>query len=604
MVEAIPRDPAKNAALRIELLEAAAGDATLRRGLLELCAADVKLWVNLFVWAYDPRLAGAEVGPFCTYEFQDEAFDALAHATDHGEDLVVEKSRDMGASWCCELHYVHRWLFRPWQKFLVISRNEDAVDKPGDPDSLFWKIDHVLERLPHWMLSPKDYVRRKLSFTHKNGSTIIGQASTGKAGVGGRATGMLIDEFSQIAEDDEVLGKTADVTKNRVFNFTHTGVGTAAYRIATSGLFKKLVMHWSAHPKKNPGLYRFDPATNQIEVLDKKYLYPPGFKFVLSEAPTGGPFPGVRSPWYDAEVPRRGSPRQVAMDLDIDAKGSGSQFFQPMVVHQLMRTVARPPDWVGDLRYDRESGEPLSLVESPAGWLRLWFTPGPNMEVPPGEYAMGADVAAGTGATPTCVSVCRVETGEKFAEWASPFVVPEDAGVMAAALGRVFRNAYFAWEQHGPGLLFGKRVIESGYRRVYYNVNDFKEEVVVSDTPGWYPHPKSKRLLLEEYRSALASGQFVNYSGKALEETLKFVYTDRGNVEHGGEASRDDPSGARENHGDRVIADALAWKMAAELGAGRPSLADRAKKDEPGPNTLAGRRAMWEQERRRKESWG
>jgi hypothetical protein len=41
---------------------------------------------------------------------------------------------------------------------------------------------------------------------------------------------------------------------------------------------------------------------------------------------------------------------------------------------------------------------------------------------------------------------------------------------------------------------------------------------------------------------------------------LEYVHDPQGGVMHARSRSKVDPSGARENHGDRVIADALAWK--------------------------------------------
>ena len=57
---------------------------------------------------------------------------------------------------------------------------------------------------------------------------------------------------------------------------------------------KKIVMHWTQHPDKNRGLYRFEDG--KIEVLDKQFVYPKDFNFIMEKKPTGGPFPGLRLP--------------------------------------------------------------------------------------------------------------------------------------------------------------------------------------------------------------------------------------------------------------------------------------------------------------------
>ena len=66
------------------------------------------------------------------------------------------------------------------------------------------------------------------------------------------------------------------------------------------------------------------------------------------------------------------------------------------------------------------------------------------------------------------------------------------------------------------------------------------------------------------YRSALEGGECVNYSKQAVEETLEYVFSPDGGVVHARAASKTDPSGAKSNHGDRVMADALANKGMSE----------------------------------------
>src|SRR5260370_31721848 len=162
-----------------------------------MCREDILLYVNTFVWQFTPRRRGGlQVGPFVTWDFQDEALLTMLDCIEEDEDLCIEKSREMGASWMLLMVFEWLWHFQPWQKFLLISRNEKAVEDE-DPDSLFWKIDFMHRYQPDWLMPRMK--RRKLFYGNEdNGSTITGQASTGKAGVGGRATAMGIDQFSPI----------------------------------------------------------------------------------------------------------------------------------------------------------------------------------------------------------------------------------------------------------------------------------------------------------------------------------------------------------------------------------------------------------------------
>lgn len=572
----IPKDRGENLKFRLKLLQLCKQSKKHREAVKEMCRRDVLAYINLFVWQFNPRKKGGrEIGPFITWDFQDEAVLTMLECIEKDDDLFIEKSREMGASWLCLIAIEWLWHFHAWQKFLVISRNEDAVDDRADPDSLFWKIDFIHENLPGWLM-PKGWEKKahriRLSFTNpENRSTITGQASTGKAGVGGRASAMFIDEFSQIKEDYEVLHRTSDTTGCRIFNGTHKGQGTAFHELSQRVDIRKLVMHWTQHPDKWPGAYRYVPGENRIEVLDKTYEYPADFEFVHSEAPAGGPHPGIRSPWYDRECLRKGNPRAVAMDLDIDPGGSVAQFFNPLTIRSLIVQYCRPPLWEGDVAYDPDSGKPEGLIQLPGGPLKLWLELREG-KPPRGKYGAGADISTGFGATNSCLSWCSGTTGEKVGEYATANTVPERLAVIAVAICYLFvdedgQPCLFGWEHHGPGLTFGKKVVELGYPNIFFReAHASLAGGKISNIPGWYPSNEQKLLLLNDYRAALDARQFVNRSEIAMKECLPYRYDDSGNVVHPHEVKAEDPTGARINHGDRVIADALCWKMAKSFG--------------------------------------
>ena len=78
----------------------------MQRNLWDACSRDILYWINTFVWTFDPRKPNPKI-PFITYEYQDEAFLAMDEALPgaggefKGHDVIIEKSRDMGASWIC-----------------------------------------------------------------------------------------------------------------------------------------------------------------------------------------------------------------------------------------------------------------------------------------------------------------------------------------------------------------------------------------------------------------------------------------------------------------------------------------------------------------------
>ncbi len=602
----VPKDEKENLLFRRFWLNKAKESRSVQRMLKEICRRDILFYVNTFVVQFNPLQFGDEARPFVTWDFQDRHFPTILKCIDDKRDLVVEKSREMGATWMFLIVADWLCLFHQNKTVLMVSKSADAVDNKAST-CLFWKLDFMHDHLPDWMKGHID--RNAMYYGFENGSEITGEASTGRAGVSGRASIMFVDEFPQIKEAKEVLARTSDTCETRFFNGTHLGTDTPFFDLTQRPDWRKLVIHWSEHPRKSQGLYRFDEVKNQIEVLDKTYEYPVDFSFVRSPEPTGGPYPGIRSPWYDRQLGRKGgSARQVAMDLDINPTGSVSQFVSPMLVRDLIANYAEPTYWEGELHYDRQTGQPDSepLVTIPGGKVKLWMIP-TLKGFPPGKYAGGADIAEGTGATPSCLSFWDALTGKKILEYIDPNIKPEDFAILAVAICLSLRDdagqgAKFCWERQGPGDRFGKKVLALGYRNIYFHpTNDLaapwaKKE---SETPGWYPNNQARTSLLGDYRDDLAARRAVNPSEYALKQLLHFRYDQKGLVEYGGPGTGDDYSGAGVNHGDIVIADGLGWKMASELGVAVRKVQEEIQSAPPG--SLAWRRKLSENQRR--SSW-
>jgi hypothetical protein len=606
----VPRDPVKNVKFRLALLRAAEKDVLLQRAIMEGCRRDILFFINAFVIQFNPKKKGRAVGPFITWECQEGALLDRPDTTgkrgilwyyENDKSCVVEKSREMGASWLFLIFELWLCLFHDRVQLLNISRSADAVDCKS-PDSLFWKLRFMHEHLPDWMKGK--IVEQKMYLEYKRTKSVAtGEASTGDAGVGGRASVIFIDEFPKIKEAQEVRQRTANTSDCRFFNGTHLGVDTEFYRLTRSPEIGKIVLHWTQHPEKRKGLYRVG-ANGGPEILDKSYEYPPDYRFVLDGSPTGGPFPGLRSPWYDAKVHDIGSARGAAMELDIDPKGSDSQFFNPIVIRELIDTYCCPPFWEGDLEYDRDLGRPKGLVHRAGGPFKLWMMPDAEGKPPYGRFAIGADVASGTGATPSCIALGNADTGEKLLEYANPFIEPRDFGVLLVALAWLFRTeegqgAFLGWEIPGPGITTGKTVMELGYRNVLTRGGDFAGYARGDAQPGWANSAKTQRELLEEYRTALRLGEFVNRSESAMDQCRSFRFASTGAVEHAEIAGVDDPSGARMNHGDQAMADAILNKMLKQLGR-----SEFVKATEETPvGSIQWRRNLREQARKDELAW-
>jgi len=553
----IPKDLAGNLRWRAAVQRRAMEDPEYAAAMRDACSRDPLFWLSGFGWTYDPRRKPSSKLPFILYPFQEEAIlDLVGAIGDH--DLLVEKSRDMGASWLCIAAIAWCFLFRPGQSFLLVSRVEEYVDKAGNPKAMFWKLDYLLDNLPSW-LKPEGYNpnihRCKLHIENPaNGSVVDGESTTGNVARGDRRTAIMLDEFAAVEQGHRVLASTRDATNCRIFNSTPAGTSNAFYDVRQTQI-KKLRMHWSRHPLKAAGLYT-TAEDGTLKVLDPAGL-PEGYEPILDGK--------LRSPWYDNECKRSASAQEIAQELDIDYLGSGYQFFRADAIHEIVRRYARPPMLVGDLEHDDTTADPIRFRENQKGFLRLWCLLDKNDDPPKDHrFVVGVDVSAGTGASNSALAVWDAATCEKVAEYVNPHIRPEALAKQAVALARWFGGAQLIWESNGPGRQFGSRVVELGYGNIYFRKRDEAISGKVTDIPGWAATKETKLVLMGDYRAALEKGDAVNRSREAIEECLEYIFGPDGSIEHARSASKTDPSGARSNHGDRVIPDALAWKLIGE----------------------------------------
>lgn len=573
----VPKDTRANLRFRRSLLLEAGRDASAAAQIRRMCAEDLLFYVNAFCFTYDPRLS-VPVVPFVTYEFQDEAMLDLVSCVELGRDAAMPKSRDMGASWMGLTVFEWFWHFRPSLSFLLVSRNEDYVDKRGNPKALFWKIDFLHQHQPMWLLpegrwlGDKDPGRKLLHLRNAdNGSVIDGESTTGDAGRGDRRTAMFIDEHAAFDLNDgfRVLRATRDTTKCRIFNSTPQGANTAFYEVCFKTNAKKIQLHWSKHPEKSRGLYTTDEVTGGVKLLDgfrglvevrakdespRTVRFPEEYPFQLDQTE-----PKLRSPWYDAECARCVSVQEIAQELDIDFLGSAFPFFDHQFIRMLRKRYAREPLLVGDLEYDRETLLPKRFVENPKGLLQLWITLGPgDRPARDRRFVVGSDISAGTGASNSVTVIGDRVTGEKVARLATPNMRPNEFAELSIALAHWFNKAFMVWDASGPtGQVFTQRVVAASYGDVYYSRDEKKVSRKITDKPGYYLNSQARAVLLEDYRAALADHRYVNRSGPGLDECLQFIRQPDGGVEHSAAANSQDPSGARTAHGDEVIADAL-----------------------------------------------
>ncbi len=537
---------------------------------IEACRQDPVFFFNGFLWAYDPF---HRFGPFAKVPiilFENNQYTHLFNGNSQTEtcieivkafeshDLLIEKTRDMLASYLCIGCCLWGWNFAKYKaSFLFGSRNEECVDDAGNPKAMFYKLDYMIKNMPVWLLpngfSYKQHRRLRHIENPENDSVIDGETTTKEFARSDRRTAIILDEFAAVAQGYQILEATMSATPCRIFNSTPKGVGNAFYDKSISDI-KKIRLHWSGDYTKSRGMYRTD-GRGQLEVLDRAG-YPDNYEPILDGK--------LRSVWYDKECKREPNSRLIAQELDIDYLGSGGQFFNSDVIQSHIAKHARMPVVVGDFDYNSLISEPIGFRENEKGHLRLWTFLTKENEFPAtvGKIAVAVDIAMGTGASNSVATGYSYIDNTKVFEYANPRISPEELARFVVSLCKWLGNTYMIFENNGgPGLSFSHVIKSTGFGQVYRPLDT---GTVHTKDIGWPSTKETKMTLLGSYHDALRSEAIINRSKPALEETLEYIYTPDGTIEHSRASNKLDPSGAKQNHGDRVIADALAFKILTE----------------------------------------
>ncbi|GIW59952.1 MAG: hypothetical protein KatS3mg087_1018 [Patescibacteria group bacterium] len=344
----VPKSYDKNLRYRQKLLERCEENQDLRIEVLQKCKSDVLYYINTFVWTYSPKdRPNDPVVPFITYNYQDYVIEKI-YKSFGSDDIVIVKSRDMGATWMTLAVIEWAWHFHKSQAFLLVSRKEEYVDKYDSPRELFWKIDFIHKHQPYWMkppyrnsTRPRDPYRRRRSLINAvTGATISGEATVEDVARGDRQTAIMIDEAAAIADLDKINASTRDATNCRIFVSTPKGHGVFEDVVELAHKEDRLiVLHWSMHPEKSKGLYCLDSKSSSA-----KFFYISG-RYTQDDIPVGYEYVAdgkLRSIWYDRECTRATNKKEIAQELDLDFHQSGGPVFSVHEINKLL-SECKPP---------------------------------------------------------------------------------------------------------------------------------------------------------------------------------------------------------------------------------------------------------------------
>lgn len=547
----------------MDLLERAENDEGMQRDLLAACKESLLFFVNFACMTYHQFDVGpngkrieAEYPdqPMITWPIQDELFNTFETHIPAGKDVLIDKARDMGASWCCVeyLHWVTLFRDKPTE-LLEMSRNEDYVDKPGNMKALFQKHDYINSWLPSWMQPPDCFLGQK-NRTHLHwynpitGNTLDGESTTKHAARGDRRYIGLLDEFGATQNGTAMRMASRDACLARIINSTSVpGSEYNKWRSDPTSNIKVFVMPFWEHPDKGAGRYVKQTKSGKWE---------------------------IRSPWFDSEEKLRG-PKYMATEVLREDTEPGLSFFIPQNIENHTAMYARPPLTKWDIKWKKHLGyddlrhaikvketSMLMARETAMGPLSIWCELINGRPDQTKSYIFGIDTGKGQGASNSVISIKCKETNEKVGEWADANYPPYDFAqiIIAVAMwfggAKPFRLPFLKWENNGPGWDLGRILVKQCcYPYFYRNESVGKVSDKKSQQYGYQMSRQSKYELLSAYDKAITYGEYVNRSQIALEEALTYVHYASGGI--GPAYLMQESASAKKTHGDRVIADAL-----------------------------------------------
>lgn len=267
-----------NAEDRLMILEACRADPTVIPLVMSFCsmnrgAEGCIWWIDHFANTWEPR--DRTVLPFVLFDFQarllvKEIVDLLLRP-DGGVsiDILVEKARDMGATWTLLAIFTWAWLFVPGFTSLIGAQDEKTVDDGGQNstfDSLMGRMRFILKRLPEWMYrASKDLIDKTGLMQRPSANALVmGEPTNANFGRHGRFKVAMIDEAAWLAGTGEPLRAAhdacADTTRLLILLSTPNGMNyfgqlrhgqIGADDLNHTSSLKVITLRWHYHPLKN-----------------------------------------------------------------------------------------------------------------------------------------------------------------------------------------------------------------------------------------------------------------------------------------------------------------------------------------------------------------
>lgn len=473
--------------------------------------------------------------PFVLFPFQEKAVIEICKQIDNGEDLLIEKTRDMGVSWLMMGIVLWYWLLKSGGNDILIgSRKFEYVDKKGSLDTLVEKIRYNLYTLDYLFLPQGfEYNRHDNVANIQNpetGSFIRGEANNPNFGTSGRYKFILADEFSKWDEtDDKAWASMGDSSPCRIALSTPWGMGRKFSKLRFGTNIKILTFHWTEHPIKGAGKYK-----GQHPVFPEQ---------------TGA----WLSPWYIEEcLRRRGSnnAEEISQELDIAYLSSGMPWFNNNTVQdEYIKLDKNPPEFQRFeplLCKDSEGENYVELDPYPNG--RIWIHKEP-IHGWQYRYLIAADPAEGKINGDNAVFYIYDRVAGIDVAGGCGRINEELLALLLIHFGNKYNDAYIGCENNNSMGGTVNYILKNRYENLM-NEQNFNQIVDIDTVKiGWNTNKRTRGIMCKNLREAIDENKHGVVEKEVFSECLTFV-----NI-------NGKPQADEGNWDDRVMAQAIKWMV-------------------------------------------
>lgn len=299
---------------RIEDLRFIADNPARIKGILAYYRNNPEAWLEDWCITFDPRNDSPKpkTMPFVLFPRQRQFVRFLQSCLKDRSGGLVEKARDMGATWICCGFSVWMWLFEPGAAIGWGSRKADLVDKLGDPDSIFEKMRMIIAHLPPWML-PQGFIAEKHATYMKilnpaSGGIISGETGD-NIGRGGRKKIYFKDESAHYERPEKIEAALSANTNVQIDISSVNGTGNVFHRRRKAGVVweegadiprgktRVFIFDWRDNPLKTQEWY--DDTRQKYEDEGLPHIFAQEIDRNYSAAVQGVVIPAI---WIEAAI--------------------------------------------------------------------------------------------------------------------------------------------------------------------------------------------------------------------------------------------------------------------------------------------------------------